>query len=91
VACDKIFKGKCEVNWEMVCRPKEEGGRGILNLKTFPRLLGLGGFGTNGKMSPNIGLYLETHAFFKIWFHCRCYINNYCGLKEGSVLGGGLA
>jgi mannosylglycoprotein endo-beta-mannosidase len=38
-ACDKITGGKCKVAWEKVCKPKEFGGLGILNLKKFASAL----------------------------------------------------
>jgi hypothetical protein len=31
-ACDKITSGKCKINWEIVCKPNDYGGLGILNL-----------------------------------------------------------
>jgi hypothetical protein len=34
-ACDKVTRGKCKVNWEAVCKPKDCGGLGILNLTKF--------------------------------------------------------
>lgn len=38
-ACDKVTGGKCKVNWEMVCKPKDCGGLGILNLTKFASAL----------------------------------------------------
>ena len=38
-ACDKVTGGKCKVNWDLVCKPKEYGGLGILNLKKFASAL----------------------------------------------------
>jgi hypothetical protein len=38
-ACDKVSGGTCKVNWDMVCRPKDKGGIGILNLKKFDAAL----------------------------------------------------
>jgi hypothetical protein len=40
-ACDKVTGGKCTVNWEMVCKPKDFGGLGILNLTKFASALRL--------------------------------------------------
>jgi hypothetical protein len=39
--CDKVSGGKFKVNWDMVCRPKDKGGLGILNLKKFTAALRL--------------------------------------------------
>ena len=41
-ACEKVVTGgKCRVNWEKVCKPKELGGFGILNLTNFASALRL--------------------------------------------------
>jgi len=38
-ACDKVSGGKCKVNWEKLCKPKEFGGFEIMNLKFFSSAL----------------------------------------------------
>jgi hypothetical protein len=40
-ASDKVTGGKCKVNWELVWKPKEFRGLGILNLKKFASSLKL--------------------------------------------------
>ena len=41
VASEKVFGGKCKVNWEGVGKPKLYGGLGILNLPKFASTLRL--------------------------------------------------
>jgi hypothetical protein len=37
--CDKVTGGKCKVNWELVCKPKDKVGLGIINLTKFASAL----------------------------------------------------
>jgi hypothetical protein len=40
-ACNKVTGGKYKVNWKLVCKPKDKGGLGILNLRKFVSALRL--------------------------------------------------
>ena len=62
-ACEKVNRGKCKVNWEHVCEPKNFEGFGILNLKKLSMALCLRCvFGSSGMMSPSLGSDLEIHV-----------------------------
>jgi hypothetical protein len=41
VASEKVSGEKCKVNWDLVCKPKNKGCLGILNLNKFTAALRL--------------------------------------------------
>lgn len=55
---DKVSGGKCKVNWDLVCKPKNKGGLGVLNLNKFAKALRLRWlwFEWKDKSKPWIGM-----------------------------------
>ena len=36
---DKVSVRSCKINWDLVCKPKQFGGLGVLNLNKFAKAL----------------------------------------------------
>lgn len=55
---DKVSGGKCEVNRDLVCKPKDKGGLGVLNVDKFAKALRLRWFWFEwtDKSKPWIGM-----------------------------------
>jgi hypothetical protein len=66
-ATDKVSGGKCKLNWNIVCRPKENGGLGILDLDKFARALRLRWSWLHWKDPSKLGLEMSIVAMTKTW------------------------
>ena len=68
--CDKVNGGKCKINWDLICKPKQFGGLGVLNLDKFAKALHLRWlwFEWVDKSKPWIGMGSpctgDDHIFF---------------------------
>lgn len=61
---DNVSAGSCLLNWNYVCKPKDYGGLGILNLEKIAPAFRLrcAGSGLVGKMIRNLGQTWKPHA-----------------------------
>jgi hypothetical protein len=76
-ACDKVTGGKCKVNWELVCKPTEYGGLGILNLSKFASALRLRWLWNewNDNPKPWVGLGTPCSTLDKDLFAAATTVN----------------
>jgi hypothetical protein len=76
-ACEKVTGGKCKVNWELVCKPKEYDGLGILNLSKFVSALRLRWLWNewNDNPKPWVGLGTPCSTLDKDLFAAATTVN----------------